>query len=160
MRAFLPLVWCAVLILVVAPTCSERGEPKRAPSPTPRVVVSGVVRGTPPRGMPPLPPSSSPALGAPVRGARVSLRRFVDRDAAAGSVLASTVTDSAGAYRLEAPPGTYFLVVSHAVIPHAVFTLGYEEKNFAPSDSVNASRVVELTEDATEDFVLPQAWPQ
>jgi hypothetical protein len=119
--------------------------------------VHGVVSGSPPKGMP---PGEAPLTGSAVVGAQVALRDFSARDALAGAARVAAVTDSVGAYRLEAPAGSYFLVVSHASVPYAMYTSGYFDKNFTPADSVQAYRVLELTGDREENIVLPQAWPQ
>ena len=153
-----------VMLVVMGPQCGqkENAQPSQAASVPMRCAVHGIVSGSPPKGMPPASPRvlGDEVHGSAVAGARVALRRFEARDAAAGPVMASAVTDSTGAYRLDAPPGTYFLVVSQAAIPYAMYTSGYFDRNFAPADSINAYRVLELTADVEENIVLPQAWPE
>lgn len=95
-----------------------------------------------------------------VAGALVMLRGFRGEDQPAGPVVAATLTDSLGAYRLSAPAGTYFLLVAKAPVPHAVFTTGYRGANFAPGDSVNVSQVIHLKADTDVHLVVPQAWPR
>jgi len=154
----------AVMLVVMGLQCGQKEEAQPVPAPAApvRLAVHGIVRGSPPKGMPPDSPRTlgTEVQGSAVANARVALRQFQARDAGAGAEIASTVTDSTGNYRLDAPPGTYFLVVSHAAIPYAMYTSGYFDKNFTPADSIHAYRVLELTAEREENIVLPQAWPE
>lgn len=168
MRVLL-LVLAGVVLMGVYSGCAhrEKGEevaqtesgPKAAQGkPSGPPAVYGVVRESPPRGMP---PQGSPSPGSLTPGATVSLRLLVNKEAPAGEMVASTVTDSAGMYRLEADPGSYFLVVTKADIRYPRYTTGYLGKNFAETDSVHLSRMITLDRGEKElDLVLPQGWPE
>lgn len=151
----------AVVVVSMGLQCNQKQAPEQKTpvqqAPAQQPAVYGVVRGSPPKGMPPTPPAE---LGSTVPGAIVALRQFTAKDTVAGAEVVSTTTDSTGAYRLVAPPGTYFLTVAKAQIPYARYTTGYFDKNFAPADSVNAYRVIELSADREENLTLPQGWPE
>ncbi|MBN1424953.1 carboxypeptidase regulatory-like domain-containing protein [Candidatus Fermentibacteria bacterium] len=161
MRVVRVALLLCVMLVVMAPQCSEdetrQAQPAPSPTPTEPVTLYGVVRGSPPRGMP---PSETPSLGSTVPDALVALHTFSAREDAAGEVVVSTRTDSVGAYRLQAPPGTYYLAVSHAMIPYTSFTQGYMDKSFAPEDSIQTFRILEVSADQEENIIVPQRWPQ
>ncbi len=146
------------MLLVLAPQCSreesvEKGVESQAKS-TPAVF--GVVRESSPKGMPPSPPTKPGRL---VAGAVVDLLEFAGKEELAGPKVTGTVTDSLGSYRLQVPPGKYFLIVSKAQIRHPRYTTGYMGKNFAAEDSINVFKTVEVKEESVEiDLVLPQGW--
>lgn len=157
------------LIMCAAISCDdqaikEKGQPTEAnktemtSTHTPQPAISGVVRQSPPRGMP---PRQETKPGPIVPGAVVSLRSCTDKEAPAGEILVSDVTDSAGKYDLKIASGTYFLTVTDARIPYPIFTKGYMGMNFTDVDSIQFSKIITLKDtEEIMDIVLPQRWPE
>jgi len=146
------------MLLVLAPQCSreESVEKEVESQAKSTLAVFGVVRESSPKGMPPSPP---PKPGRLVAGVSVDLLGFAGKEEPAGPKVAGSVTDRSGSYRLQVPPGKYFLIVSKAHIRYPQYTTGYMGKNFAAEDSINVFKIVEVKEESVEiDLVLPQGW--
>jgi len=167
LRMILVPALCLILCSVIScndQEVKEKGQPTEAnktemKSTQPQQpAISGTVRQSPPRGMPPRQESKP---GPIVPGALVSLRQCTDKEAPAGEILVSDVTDSTGKYDLKIESGTYFLTVTDARIPYPIYTNGYMGMNFTETDSIQFSKIVTV-KDTKEiiDIVMPQRWPE
>ena len=167
LRLILVSILCFIMCSIIScnnQAVKEKGQPTEAnktemKSTHPQQpTISGIVRQSPPRGMPPRQESKP---GPIVPGALVSLRQCTDKEAPAGEIVVSAVTDSTGKYDLKIESGTYFLTVTDARIPYPIFTKGYMGMSFTEADSIQFSKIVSLKDtDTILDIVMPQAWPE
>ncbi|MCP4566568.1 MAG: hypothetical protein GY841_03180 [FCB group bacterium] len=91
------------------------------------------------------PPDLTPR---PFSGAEVSLYRYRGGGNSAGEIIATTISDSTGYYKLEADTGTYFLAIANAQGLFMI-TTGKSGKNFDNTQQVNQYQVINLIQDDT-----------